>query len=216
MTRARRGQFLRSALSSGLALAVVLVVMWVAGFAWFLRTTFTESPPPPPQADGIVAFTGGAGRVEAALRLLAEGRARQLLISGVGGAVEFGALAHLAGVDPHLGSRVTLGRAAASTRGNAAETADWAEANDVRSLIVVTAGYHMPRALAELGRVLPDVMLYPMPVQPPALRDGKEPAMLRLLAEEYTKWLAAEVGLSALDPRGVLHLDRGAEAGRGG
>ena len=43
------------------------------------------------------------------------------------------------------------------TRGNAAETAEWARAHQVRSLIVVTSAYHMPRALAELGRDLPDV-----------------------------------------------------------
>ena len=40
----------------------------------------------------------------------------------------------------------------------------------MHSLIVVTAGYHMPRALAELRRALPDVTLYPVPVQPPAMR----------------------------------------------
>ena len=180
--------------------AATLALLWGAGFVWFLRAALTEAPPPP-QADGIVALTGGAGRVEAALRLLADGRARLLLVSGVGGSAEFSELAHRAGVDPHLAGRVTLGRAAASTRGNAAETADWARGNAIRSLIVVTASYHMPRALAELGRSLPEVTLHPAPVLPPGLRAGHQVAVLRLLAAEYTKWLAAEIGLSALDPR---------------
>lgn len=199
--RARRPPW--RALLSGFGAAAALALLWSAGFAWFLSAALTESTPPP-AADGIVALTGGAGRVETALRLLADGRARVLLVSGVGGAAEFTELARLAGVDPRLGDRVTLGRVAASTRGNATETAAWARSNGIRSLIVVTAGYHMPRALAELGRALPDVAMYPVPVLPPALRDGNATSVLPLLAGEYTKWLAAEVGLTALEPHASL------------
>ena len=148
-----------------------------------------------------MALTGGAERVETALKLLAGGRADVLLVSGVGAATDFPALARRAGVDPALRVRVTLGRAAASTRGNAAETAEWARANGVHSLIVVTSGYHMPRALAELSRALPEARLHPVPVLPPATRDPA-PVALRLLASEYTKWLLAEAGLSALASRG--------------
>jgi uncharacterized SAM-binding protein YcdF (DUF218 family) len=181
--------------------ALILALGWVAGFAWFVHVAI-RSPEPPPRADGIVALTGGADRVETALHLLAAGRAGLLLVSGVGGAAEFAELAHRAGVNQALAARVTLGRAAASTRGNAVETAEWAHANRIHSLIVVTAGYHMPRALAELSRTLPDVALHPVPVLPPALRDGHEMSALRLLAGEYTKWLATEAGLSVLASRG--------------
>ena len=132
-------------------LAVLLLPLaWLAGFAWFL-TAATWRQLPPAHADGIVALTGGADRVEAALRLLAEGRARLLLISGVGRAAGFAELARRAGVPRRLAPRVTLGRSALSTRGNATETAAWARGNHIRSLIVVTAAYHMPRALAELS-----------------------------------------------------------------
>lgn len=186
-----------------LSLPAVLVLAWAAGFAWFLHAAWVTVEPPA-AADGIVALTGGAERVATALKLLAEGRARVLLVSGVGGATDFPALARYAGVDPALGGRVTLGRVAASTRGNAAETAEWARANGLHSLIVVTAGYHMPRALAELSRALPEMVLHPVPVLPPGMRQPGLTA-LRLLAGEYTKWLAAESGLSALGPRGETH-----------
>ena len=205
----------RATLAAGIALGLALVLIWLAGFAWFLRAALTEGTSPP-RADGIVAFTGGAGRVEAALRLLADGRAGQVLISGVGGSAEFSALARRAGVDPALGARVTLGRAAESTHGNAAETADWAREKHIRSLIVVTAGYHMPRALAELARALPEVTLYPMPVLPPGLRGGRDATMLRLLAGEYTKFLFAELGLGGFAPRAWLHAEHAAETGHGG
>lgn len=183
-----------------LALPLLAVLGWAGGFAWFVNAAWDDAGPPA-SADGIVALTGGAERVETALKLLAEGRARLLLVSGVGAATDFAALAHRAGVDPALRARVTLGRTAASTHGNAAETAEWARANGLRSLIVVTAGYHMPRALAELSRAMPEVALHAAPVLPPALRQPGLGA-LRLLAGEYTKWLAAEAGLSALASRG--------------
>jgi len=187
-------------LAPALIVLAALALAWGAGFAWFLHAAWVSTEPPA-AADGIVALTGGAERVETALKLFAEGRARVLLISGVGGAADFAALAHRAGVDPALRARVTLGRTAATTRGNATETADWAHANGLKSLIVVTAGYHMPRALAELSRAMPGLALYPAPVQPPAMRQPDFTA-LRLLAGEYSKWLAAEAGLSALGPRG--------------
>ncbi len=93
---------------------------------------------------------------------------------------------------------MTLGRNAASTHGNALETADWARANGVRSLLVVTASYHMPRALAELGRALPGVRLYAVPVVPPAIRDR---VPIRLLVGEYIKYLVASAGLADLADR---------------
>jgi uncharacterized SAM-binding protein YcdF (DUF218 family) len=185
-----------------LALLAVLALAWGAGFLWFLNAAWLTTEPPA-AADGIVALTGGAERVETALKLLAEGRARLLLISGVGGTAEFAELARRAGVDPALRTRVTLGRTATTTRGNAAETADWARANGLASIIVVTAGYHMPRALAELSRAMPGLTLYPAPVLPPALRQFSFTA-LRLLAGEYSKWLATEAGLSALGSRGEI------------
>ena len=190
----------RRLLLVALAAAAALLLLWLGGFVWFLRGA-ERAVPLPAHADGIVVLTGGAGRVELALRLLAEGRARVALVSGVGGAPAFAALAHRAGVDPALGARVTLGRAAQSTRGNAAETAIWARAGALHSLIVVTADYHMPRALIELARALPAVTLSPAPVRPGA--------SWRLLAGEYSKFLAAAVGLTVLDPHGLQTREQG-------
>lgn len=189
---------LRRAAGIGAALALAILLAWGAGFLWFLRIAAHASAPPA-EADGIVALTGGAERIETALHLLAEGRARLLLVSGVARGTDLPDLARRAGLDPApLASRVTLGRQAISTRGNGSETAAWARAHGMRSLIVVTAAYHMPRALTEIARALPDVILYPVAVLPPALRGARDADAMRLLASEYNKWLAAEVGLSFL------------------
>ena len=190
---ARRGARRLVRLAGAAILAAALC--WAAGLAWFVHAAMRPGEAPP-SADGIVALTGGAERIEVALRLLAEGRARLLLVSGVAPGAELGELARRARVDPdRLAARVTLGRQARTTLGNAAETAAWARANDVRSLIVVTAGYHMPRALAEIARALPEATLYPVAVLPAALREHGA-ATLRLMASEYTKWLLVRSGLS--------------------
>ena len=180
-----------------LFLAIGCGAGWMAGFAWFALATRRPAQPVPSHTDGIVALTGGAGRVETALRLLASNQADRLLLSGIGGGTELATLGRLAGLDTaQISDRVTLGRHAASTRGNALETAAWAEQNRIGSLIVVTAAYHMPRALAELRQALPVVRLHPMPVH----GAGDKGPSLRLEAEEYTKYLLTMSGLSAWFP----------------
>ena len=131
-----------------------------------------------------------------------------MAISGTGPGTERRTLGHLAGIDTaRLADRVTLGRLAASTRGNAAEAAAWVRATSAGSLIVVTGYYHMPRTLEELAPLLRGVTLYPFPVG----GDQQHRAATRLLFEEYTKYLLARAGLSGWfptrePPRGVSVL----------
>jgi uncharacterized SAM-binding protein YcdF (DUF218 family) len=194
----RPRQTLRVATAAFLAAAVA----WSGGFVWFVHAVRRLPDAPPPHTDGIVALTGGAGRVELALRLLATGQAKYLLLSGIGGGTDLATLGHLAGVDTMpLASRITLGPYAASTRGNGVETAVWAKQHQIESLIVVTAAFHMPRALAELRQALPGTAFFPLPV---GLADGQagveKGVSLRLEAEEYSKYLLTASGLSAWFP----------------
>ena len=183
------------------ALVVAAAVCWGLGFLWFVQIATRRAELPPPHADGIVALTGGAGRVDLALRLLANGQADRLLLSGIGGGTELATLGRRAGIDTGtLAARITLGRCAASTRGNAVETASWAAQNRIRSLIVVTAAWHMPRALAELRQALPQVRLFPLPVQPQAGTESDHGPGVRLEMEEFAKYLLAVSGVSAWLP----------------
>jgi uncharacterized SAM-binding protein YcdF (DUF218 family) len=184
------------------AVLLTIVLAWSAGLVWLIRHA-SMTAAPPPHADGMVVLTGGADRVETALRLLAKGSADRLLVSGIGGGANFKDLAHQAEINPMpLARQVTLGRGAATTHGNAAETAAWARRMGLTSLIVVTAAYHMPRALVEIGRALPGVKLYPAPVLPTGIlhANGWPTRLgLRLLVEEWNKFLAAELGLTSLE-----------------
>ncbi len=170
----------------------VLAWAWAAGFLVFLVVTWSAAPPNPiPRADGIVALTGGDGRVSAALALLAERAAPALLISGAGRGTHLGDFtADDAAAATRYAGAITVGHFALSTRGNAAETAAWAKARHMKSLIIVTADYHMPRAILEIRRCLPAATLYEVPVRPPAISHLFGLPTLRLLAVEYSKYLA--------------------------
>lgn len=182
-------------------LALVAAGAWLAGFLYFVSVTGASPPPDPPAADAIVVLTGGADRIADGLRLLAAGRGRELLVSGVASRLDLAEMARHAGLDPApLTGHVTLGRAALSTRGNATEAALWARQNGFRSLILVTATYHMPRARAEFARAMPDVTLYAAAVVPPAMRSPWQWPTLRLLAVEYSKFLIVASGVSAFLP----------------
>ena len=183
---------------AGLGLAAALAALFVLGFVLFVIRA-ADAPDPKVTADGIVVLTGGAGRVQTGLRLLADGRAPRLLISGVGRTTDYHALARLDGAQPGLSRRVTLGYQAHTTRGNAREAAKWVGENNLHSLIVVTAFYHMPRALAELSRAIPGIVLHPYPVHPATLHPWwRAGAAWRLLALEYVKYLAVVSGVAPL------------------
>ena len=198
MMAASRGQRGPRAAAALALLGGLAATAWLGGFVWFVQDSLRPSPLPA-NADGIVALTGGADRIATALQLLRQNRAKLLLISGVGPSTEFNALFRGTGINPAaLAGRITIGRSATDTLGNADEAADWARAHALHSLIVVTASYHMKRALTEIGRTLPDIALYPAPVLPPALRGATGFSTIRLLADEYTKFLASELGLTRL------------------
>lgn len=198
MPRRRRFRKHRLRTIGWLVNAVVLLAgAWVAGFLVFLTVVGSALPPNPiPRADGIVALTGGDGRVGAALALLAARAAPALLISGAGKGTYLGDFTvDDAAAATRYAGEITLGHIAASTRGNAAETAAWATARHMRSLIIVTADYHMPRAILEIRRRLPQTTLYAVPVRPPAISHLFGLSTLRLLAVEYSKYLAVRSGL---------------------
>ena len=148
-------------------------------------------------ADGIVVLTGGDSRVTDALELLASGRGKRLLITGVNtGTTTTDIARHTVDYTKWLGCCVDLDYAALNTFGNAVQARRWALEHGFTSLIVVTSAYHMPRALAELAHQLPDATLIPYPVVSDRLRI--EPwwsngATTRLVLSEYLKYLFAKV-----------------------
>lgn len=175
--------------------AALPVLALLVGFPLF-QGMVRELPPQPAgvRADAIAVLTGGPGRIEAGVRLLEDGAAPALMVSGVGLRIGLEDIARIAGVAPEsLAGRVSLGRAAASTHGNAIEIAAFAEARGARRILVVSADFHLPRSLVELRRALPQAELLPVPVR-------GAPVRTETWLREYAKYLGALAGLSALFP----------------
>jgi uncharacterized SAM-binding protein YcdF (DUF218 family) len=180
--------------------ATSIVVGGVALCAGFLRyaAQFPENEGSFDQkADGIVALTGGPDRINDAVELLAAGRGKRLLITGVNPTTRMEELARLMPrYEAMFNCCIDLDRSALNTIGNAVETRRWAVERGFKSLIVVTSRFHMARALAELEHQLPEVALIPYPVVSDKQR--AEPwwtsfPAARALAFEYLKYLVAAV-----------------------
>lgn len=174
--------------------------MFGLGFVVFANSVMRAPEPDLAKADGIVVLTGGQTRIAEAAKLLNERRGKRLLISGVNKSTSPQSLKRIAGLaDEQFDCCIDLGYSALTTIGNALETKEWAETKGYKSLIVVTATYHMPRSITELALAMPNVELIPHPVQPVGLRTSEwwlDAAALRVLGSEYVKFLPAATRLA--------------------
>lgn len=177
----------------------------LAGFLAFSSLVNGDAADDIRAADAIVVLTGGEARIPEAVKLLAQGKGRRLLISGVNPVTTRGELASLTPNSKRwFRCCIDVGQEARDTIGNAVETKEWVKKRGFKSLVVVTATYHMPRSLAELRRALPGVDLIPYPVRPRNLHLEEwwaHQGSLQLLATEYVKFVpalgrcvAAEIG----------------------
>lgn len=181
-------------------LVMLAVVMLIIGFFIFTGS-IERSQLEPRTADGIAVLTGGAARIDEAMKLLTQQKAKRLLITGVNRTTSTEELKQLASQGDQLFSCcVDIDKEARNTIDNATETSQWVARNHYTSVIVVTSNYHMPRALAELGRVMPGVTLIPYSVVDNNVhldRWWTFPGTTRLLISEYLKYLPALARLGA-------------------
>ncbi len=209
-------------------LAAAAILLPVAAAAWsftgFVALIESEEALPERHADGAVALTGGVDRIADAIDLLTAGRVDRLLITGVNPqTTQAEILRQRPNARAAFDCCIELGYEAANTVGNAAETERWVKAHGLRSVVVVTSNYHMPRALAEIASAIPDTELLPHPVVSDRARTRPwwiEPQSTRLIVTEWAKYVAVTARL-LLGPRPIaagsqasLERHESAETGR--
>jgi uncharacterized SAM-binding protein YcdF (DUF218 family) len=178
----------------------LVALTWAAGFGCYVYyITNTKPASPERQTDAIVVLTGSGQRVETGLDLFAKGRARYLFISGVNPQVTENEIRVMWKRQPQLPQCcIVLGQDSLNTIENARETHSWVKKMNFTSIRLVTADYHMPRALLELRHQMPDtlILLNPMPQPPEQLKNR---AFWLLMLSEYNKilvrWMSLKLNL---------------------
>ena len=163
--------------------AAFVLVLYALGFALFGVTLGAPAASKTPPAQAIVVITGGPGRIERGIELLADGQGRRMLIAGADPSVTKRDLVRRIGGQRRLISCcVDLGSESVDTRSNAEEARRWLVKHDYNRLRLVTSDWHMRRARYEFRRSLGKKYT----VIPDAVRT--EPGLATLFGE-YNKYL---------------------------
>ena len=167
----------------------LLLILYGLGFALFGVTLGRPAPDSADRTDGIVVITGGSGRIEHAVEVLADGKGKRLLVAGADPSVTKADLVRrLGGRSKLMQCCVDLGSESVDTRSNAEETRRWLERRKYRSVRLITSDWHMRRGRYEFHRALGK----DFPITPDAVRT--EPGFMTLFGE-YNKYLLRRIAV---------------------
>lgn len=170
-------------------LAALLLLLYAIGFVLFAFTLGKPAAANAPRTDAAVVLTGGAGRIEHAIDVLRQGKAKRLLVAGADPSVTKADLAkRIQGSGPLLKCCVDLGSESVDTRSNAEEAGRWLAAHGFHSLRLITSDWHMRRARYEFRRALESKYA----IVPDAV--PTEPSFLTLFGE-YNKYLLRRIAV---------------------
>jgi len=131
----------------------ILILLYLLGFIVFSVTL--GSPAKGEHTDAVVVITGGSGRIERAIDVLAKGYTKRMLISGTDPSVTKADLVRrLGGKKRLVDCCVDLGSESVDTRSNAEEAKRWLDKHRYKSFRLVTSDWHMRRARYEFRRVM--------------------------------------------------------------
>jgi uncharacterized SAM-binding protein YcdF (DUF218 family) len=164
-----------------------LFAVWLLGLVWFAVTL--PGPSDVASTDAIIVLTGGKGRFQRGLEVLAAGRAKRMLVSGVDPVVRRREFEAVQGVPPHLSQCcIDLGKEATDTITNAEEAKVWIKRYQFKSVRLVTTDWHMRRAAFEMRRGFdPSIFV--------VIDAVKGNPGLVTLAVEYNKYLSRRVAV---------------------
>lgn len=173
-------------------LTLFLGLLWAGGLLYFYSQIAAETPTEVEHADAIIVLTGGKNRIESAVELLRAEKADLMFITGVGKDVQDYELMDRYEVQPWNSAKITMGHEAQDTFGNVDEAKKWIEEHGVKSIILVTANYHMQRAYKLFSNSMPDLQITQYPIISPSfeLKGWLQNEKVRhIIISEYHKYL---------------------------
>jgi uncharacterized SAM-binding protein YcdF (DUF218 family) len=172
-------------------LVSLVLLTYAVGFIFFAFTLGRPAPAKAQPTDAAVVLTGASGRIEHALDVLRDGKAKRLLVAGADPSVTKQDLARRI---PRSGKLikccVDLGSESVDTRTNAEEAQRWLSQHQFRSVRLITSDWHMRRARYEFDKELgPKYRI---------VTDGvrAEPSFLTLFGE-YNKYVLRRIAVWA-------------------
>lgn len=178
-----------------LALLIVGFTLWFGGLVWFIEDMPQGTSDPSLKTSAIVVLTGGNNRISEGLELLSQNKSRKLLISGVRPGASLKAVIQASGYNGAIDAKkIALDYKSTTTLENAQNVAKWVAQKEIKSIRLVTANYHMRRALIEFDHYLKDVKIVPHAINPldPVRKTWcKDYKIFCLYLNEYHKYLGA-------------------------
>ena len=169
----------------------LLLLLYAIGFVLFAFTLGKAAPANARPTDAAIVLTGASGRIEHAIDVLRQGKAKRLLIAGADPSVTKRDLARrIVGSGSLLKCCVDLGSESVDTRSNAEEAGRWLAKHDFLSVRLITSDWHMRRARYEFRKVLKGKYV----IVPDAVRT--EPSFLTLFGE-YNKYVLRRIAVWA-------------------
>jgi len=181
---------------------MLLFILWITGFVFYsidiqYYPQMIESKP-----DAVVVLTGGSNRVEEGLEIMAQHGCQNLFISGVNKNVSrHDILKRIQKNKSAKGCQLELGYKARNTHENAQEVIAWLKKKNYKSIVLVTAYYHLPRSILEFRSIAPNLKIQAYAVFPDSFINNSREAILKRtvkLFKEYHKLIGAWLRINVL------------------
>lgn len=147
-----------------ITLFLSFIFLWWCGFLVFAWQINNYPHDIEDHTQAIIALTGGRNRIAEAIKLLNDGKADMLFISGVGKQSSLKAIQKRNRISITAENRVFIGKEATNTVENAIETKAWIHNNKITSIRLVTSNYHIPRSITEFKTLNPGLKIVVHPV----------------------------------------------------
>jgi uncharacterized SAM-binding protein YcdF (DUF218 family) len=172
--------------------ASLIALIYAFGFLFFALTLGKPAAADSRPAEAAIVLTGGSGRIEHAIGVLQDHKAKRLLVAGADPAVTKADIARRVGGNSRriLSCCVDLGSESVDTRSNAEEAGRWLAKHHFKSVRLITSDWHMRRARYEFRKILGKKYI----IVTDAVRS--EPSFLTLFGE-YNKYVLRRLAVWA-------------------
>ena len=154
---------------------ISLIIYFFIGLVDYQERILSLKEYSPKKASNIVILTGGSNRIRDGLKIIKnlENSAiinTKLLISGTGKGFTISNVKKLLpknkSLNIFLNCCIELDNKSQNTHSNAIETFKWAKKNNIKTFILITSNYHMPRAVLEFKARMPNFEIITHPITP--------------------------------------------------